>query len=59
MSDRAQYGELMRAAGGPILAASLLLEAQAIEGEKAALSAAVAYRDVVHALAPRQGAVRR
>lgn len=51
MSDRAQYGELMRAAGGRILAANLLLEAKAIEGEVASRSAAVAYRDVLHALA--------
>ena len=51
MSDRAQYGELMRAAGGRILAANLLLEGQATEGEVAARSAAVTYRDLLHALA--------
>ena len=51
MSDRAQYGELMRAAGGRILAANLLLEAQGTEGEVAARSAAVTYRDLLHALA--------
>jgi hypothetical protein len=51
VSERAQYGELMRAAGGQILAANLLLEAQAIEGEVAARSAAVAFRDLLHALA--------
>jgi hypothetical protein len=41
----------MRAAGSQILAANLLLEARAIEGELAARSAAVAYRDLLHALA--------
>ena len=52
MSDRAQYGDLMRAAGAQILAANLLLEEDAIDGEEvAARSAAAAYRDLLHALA--------
>jgi hypothetical protein len=51
VSDRAQYGELMRVAGARILAASLVLQAQAIDGEVSARSAAVAYRDLLHALA--------
>jgi hypothetical protein len=51
VSDRAQYGELMRAAGSQILSANLLLEAQSMESEVAAQSAAVAYRDLLHALA--------
>lgn len=50
MNGRAQYGELVRAAGQQILKASLALESESIRSLGEARSAASQYRDLLHAL---------